>query len=803
MIKKWLTTGTVLLSLFFLLGLVGLAQPVAPLGIIIEPPAPGGLEATIWVDEPAYQINEYLQVHFEVNEDAYIYVWDIDPTGGACLIYPNNYESNNYVSAGPHTIPGVGTYHLRVQEPTGTERLQIVATKSSVDGIVQFFGGFSKGSPFACSPSGRQAASQIDVVKSIIETTVPEDERAFDFTSFEIVSGIVPPYGTLIVNSFPPGAWITLNSTYVGYTPRTLHVHQGVYQIVLSKEGYQDWSRTGYIRGGDTHTINATLQPLAPVNQPPVASFTTSPPSPEVLEWVRFDGSSSYDPDGTITSYSWNFGDGNTGSVVAPYNRFAAPGTYTVTLTVTDDDGASDTKTHTVQVGPTNQPPVAAFNFSPTNPLVGGWVQFNGSASSDPDGTITSYAWNFGDGNTGSIVAPYNRFAAPGTYTVTLTVTDDDGASDTETHTVQVGPTNQPPVASFTISPPSPGVLEWVRFDGSSSYDPDGSISSYSWNFGDGNTGSIVAPYNRFAAPGTYTVTLTVTDDDGASDTEAHTVQVGPTNQPPVASFNYSPLSPGLGEQITLNATMSYDPDGNIVSYLWDRDGDGINDASGTLVTVSYYDVGVHVVRLTVVDNGGLSSTITQGIIIAVGGIPGGPPMGTTPGIFVWGTTTWHITVNAGAGWVNPHSYRLELRTDGSFKGVNQSTSGGVVPLGVIPAPTDSGKTLVFDGSLQAGSVDYMFTVPDSKSVWMSLKLDINGDGTLDESESFVYLRTMMVHPPAAPLVVGLPSGSSGPLVPSMNFRIGQASKYNEPCFLGPSCRLIWWMTDITTLEGH
>ncbi|HCP32377.1 TPA: hypothetical protein DIT45_03945, partial [Candidatus Acetothermia bacterium] len=445
MIKKWLTTGTVLLSLFFLLGLVGLAQPVAPLGIIIEPPAPGGLEATIWVDEPAYQINEYLQVHFEVNEDAYIYVWDIDPTGGACLIYPNNYESNNYVSAGPHTIPGVGTYHLRVQEPTGTERLQIVATKSSVDGIVQFFGGFSKGSPFACSPSGRQAASQIDVVKSIIETTVPEDERAFDFTSFEIVSGIVPPYGTLIVNSFPPGAWITLNSTYVGYTPRTLHVHQGVYQIVLSKEGYQDWSRTGYIRGGDTHTINATLQPLAPVNQPPVASFTTSPPSPEVLEWVRFDGSSSYDPDGTITSYSWNFGDGNTGSVVAPYNRFAAPGTYTVTLTVTDDDGASDTKTHTVQVGPTNQPPVASFNYSPPSPEVLEWVRFDGSSSHDPDGSITSYSWNFGDGNTGSIVAPYNRFTAPGTYTVTLTVTDDDGASDTKTHTVQIGPTNQPP----------------------------------------------------------------------------------------------------------------------------------------------------------------------------------------------------------------------------------------------------------------------------------------------------------------------------------------------------------------------
>jgi len=139
----------------------------------------------------------------------------------------------------------------------------------------------------------------------------------------------------------------------------------------------------------------------------------------------------------------------------------------------------------------------------------------------------------------------------------------------------------------------------------------------------------------------------------------------------------------------------------------------------------------------------------------------------------------------------------LELRTDGSFQGVNQSTSGGVVPLGVVPTPTDSGKTLVFNGSLQAGSADYTFTVPSSKSVWMSLKLDINGDGMLDESESFVYSRTMMVHPPVSPFVVGLPSGSTGPLVPSMNFRVGRALTYTS------SVRFIMWMTDINTLEGH
>jgi hypothetical protein len=198
-----------------------------------------------------------------------------------------------------------------------------------------------------------------------------------------------------------------------------------------------------------------------------------------------------------------------------------------------------------------------------------------------------------------------------------------------------------------------------------------------------------------------------------------------------------------------------------------------------------------------IVDNNGAAASATQVINVASGGIPGQPAIGSMPGIFVWGTDTWHITVNAGAGWTSPHSYRLELRTDGSFQTVDQSTSGGVVPLGVVPTPTESGKTIVFDDSLQSGSVDYTFRVPSSSSIWMSLKLDMNGDGLLDESASFVYLRGMMVHPPVAPFVVGLPSGSSATLVPSMDFRIGRALSYTS------SVRFVMWITDINTLEGH
>jgi len=177
--------------------------------------------------------------------------------------------------------------------------------------------------------------------------------------------------------------------------------------------------------------------------------------------------------------------------------------------------------------------------------------------------------------------------------------------------------------------------------------------------------------------------------------------------------------------------------------------------------------------------------------------------MAGTPGIFVWGTATCYVTVNAGYTWASSHSYRLVLRTEGNFRNVNRSTGGGVAPLGVVPTPTDGGNSLLFEGNLHSGSVDYTFSVSDAQSIWMSLKLDTDGDGSLEESASFIYLRQAMVHPPTALFVVGLPQGSSGPLVPSMNFRIGQAYKYNEPCLFGISCRTIMWWTDIASLESR
>ena len=164
-------------------------------------------------------------------------------------------------------------------------------------------------------------------------------------------------------------------------------------------------------------------------NMDPMASFTSS----VALLTVDFTDTST-DADGTIVSWAWDFGDGNVSSAQNPSNTYAANGTYTVTLTVTDDMGATDTATADVTVTDGgNMPPVADFSVS-TSGLTADFTD----ASTDADGSIVSWDWDFGDGNTSTAQNPSNTYATGGTYSVSLTVTDDDGDSDTATGDVTV-----------------------------------------------------------------------------------------------------------------------------------------------------------------------------------------------------------------------------------------------------------------------------------------------------------------------------------------------------------------------------
>ena len=176
-----------------------------------------------------------------------------------------------------------------------------------------------------------------------------------------------------------------------------------------------------------------------PVNQAPTAVFNANPTSGDAPLLVNFDGFDSFDPDGTIVSYAWNFGDGNNGTGVSTSHTYSTPGTYTATLTVTDNQGATSSTTEQITVtSPANQLPVASFTATPTSGDAPLTVSFDASGSSDSDGTIFSYAWNFGDGSSGSGETTSNTFGTPGTYIVSLIVTDDDGATDIETATIVV-----------------------------------------------------------------------------------------------------------------------------------------------------------------------------------------------------------------------------------------------------------------------------------------------------------------------------------------------------------------------------
>jgi PKD repeat protein len=180
---------------------------------------------------------------------------------------------------------------------------------------------------------------------------------------------------------------------------------------------------------------------ILPPNGAPVANFSFSPLRPRENEETFFDASSSFDQDGQIVSYLWSFGDGTDGSGRFDSHAYAVAGDYRVTLTVTDNRGLSTSFMQTVPVQVAANP-TAAFTSSPSNPdITDGTnkVFFNATGSTAPTGrTIVAYEWNFGNGNTGTGVTTDHTYNVPGTYTVTLKVTDNTGRSGVATSTITI-----------------------------------------------------------------------------------------------------------------------------------------------------------------------------------------------------------------------------------------------------------------------------------------------------------------------------------------------------------------------------
>jgi parallel beta-helix repeat protein len=369
-------------------------------------------------------------------------------------------------------------------------------------------------------------------------------------------------------------------------------------------------------------------------DSPPAAAMTVTPSSGDAPLHVTADASASIDTDTTpITTYSFDWGDGSatTGpqAGAAATHTYAMVGMYTVTVTVADSAGLSGIATRTVVVSSADAPPAAALSVSPSSGTAPLQVSADASASTDTDSTpIATYSFDWGDGSatTGpqAGATSSHTYAAPGTYTVEVTVSDSGGLSEKATRTVDVtSPVDAPPAAALSVSPTRGDAPLQVTGDASASTDTDSTpIATYSFDWGDGSSGTGqqagATANHTYADPGTYTVTVTVTDTGGRSSSATRSVTA--TDAAPAAALSVSPTSGTAPLQVSADASASTDTDSTPIatySFDWGDGSAGTGQQAGSTAGHTYADPGTYTVTMTVTDTGGQSSTATRGVTVS------------------------------------------------------------------------------------------------------------------------------------------------------------------------------------------
>ncbi|MBS3766136.1 PKD domain-containing protein [Candidatus Bipolaricaulota bacterium] len=354
----------------------------APQGIIIEPPAEPGLNVSVSTDRYQYSIGSTLRIQVDVSQKAYLYVFDYDTEGQMRLVFPNRYSQQNLIGPGRYELPD-GGYSFKVTGPPGVEFVQAVATTKKV--------GINKLLKNPNAPFARESYPPVVNPEKLNQEFKSRLEAKFSLQFGGDDSNVQ--------FQISPVSWDSATTSF---------------------------------------RVGAGAQP----NQDPVARFSYNPSDPRQGERVTFSAQSSYDPDGSINRFTWDFnGDGRTdASGQRVSHRYSSSGQYNVRLTVEDNDGARSSTTKRINVSRENQAPSARFNYNPSQPEPGESVSFDGSNSSDPDGNIASYRWDFnGDGFTDA----YGRrashsFGSSGSFDATLTVVDNDGARSSTTQTIRV-----------------------------------------------------------------------------------------------------------------------------------------------------------------------------------------------------------------------------------------------------------------------------------------------------------------------------------------------------------------------------
>ncbi|MEW6069366.1 MAG: right-handed parallel beta-helix repeat-containing protein [Candidatus Thermoplasmatota archaeon] len=380
---------------------------------------------------------------------------------------------------------------------------------------------------------------------------------------------------------------------------------------------------------GATDTISKSI---AVANVAPTANFTYSPVSPTTADTIQFSDTST-DFDGTIVSWYWEFGDGSTSTLPNPQHQYADNGTYWVNLTVTDDDGATDTISKSIAVA--NVAPTANFTWSPVSPITADIIQFS-DASTDTDGTIVSWYWEFGDGSTSTLPNPQHQYADDGTYYVNLTVTDDDGAVDTAHQIIIVS--NVPPIANFTYYQgfnvmDGENVNITLRVAGAKGIV---NLTIKADNISIANLSVIRTPGSpqenitniTINASKNYIIFIErLSNQSGASSVwvivecmnitcNVHRVFNAPPGQYNQTILNLTELLDFMVRSVGLvkfDASCSHDPDGSIINYTWDF---GDNTTGYGKIVYHNYTYGNYTVVLTVKDDDNATNTTQKNVSI-------------------------------------------------------------------------------------------------------------------------------------------------------------------------------------------
>ena len=441
------------------------------------------------------------------------------------------------------------------------------------------------------------------------------DDEGVSRTRSKTVTVVANRVPTAAFSASPPevdtGQVVTLTSSSTDPDGRPLTQQWDTNNNGVFGEGSGPQITTSFANNG-THRVNlkvtdsggltaTTFQNIIVRNRLPQVAFAMSATEVDTGTPVDFDATAS-DPDGVVDKYEWDFdGNGTTDASGENVSRsFADNGALNVKLTVTDDDNGQRSVTQQLTVN--NRPPRPTFDLSATEVDTGTPVDFS-STSTDPDGQLSAYEWDFdGNGTTDASGEDVTHsFADNGTPDVKLTVTDDDGEKRSVSRQLTVN--NRPPQPAFDLSATEVDTGTPVDFS-STSTDPDGQLSAYEWDFdGNGTTDATGAVTSRsFDTDGDRTVTLKVTDDDGAARSSSQVVRVH--NRAPRASFTFAPAKPFAGDEVVLSST-STDPDGSVAEQRWDLDGDGqFDDATGPEARTTF-TAGVHDVALEVVDDDG------------------------------------------------------------------------------------------------------------------------------------------------------------------------------------------------------